>query len=391
MESSKILEDTYQKEIIKLLQKMIQIKTVNPPGNEKPLAEFLAGAMKSFGMKAEVFDLGNNRANVVGRIKGTGIKKALLMNGHLDTVPIGDMTWEYGPFSGKIVQGKIYGRGAADMKSGLAAMIIAAKLIQKKKRELQGDLIIAGTAGEETNSIGAFDFLSKEGLMDVGAIIIGEPSSCGINIAEKGALWLEITNYGKTAHGAFPNQGINAIRHMHILIKELFDYKFKYLDNKLLGHPTMNISTIQGGVKTNVVPDKCSITIDIRTVPSMKHEEIIKDFEKIIEKLKRKILYFNADIQILNNRPSVETSKNHAFVKIAQDTIKEEFDRIEEPKGVNFYTDAAVFLPPTNLPAIFYGPGDADMAHKPNEYVFVERLIESVRFYTAMIEKYFTM
>src|SRR5690606_19256390 len=138
-------------------------------------------------------------------------------------------------------------------------------------------------------SIGAVKFVDDGGLEGVGAIIIGEPSSNGINIAEKGAFWIEITSYGKTAHGAFPQNGINAVVHMNALLSELISYRFKYEENQILGHPTMNISTINGGVKTNVVPDKCSITIDMRTVPGMDHKEILKDFEKLIDKLSYEI------------------------------------------------------------------------------------------------------
>jgi len=375
-------------EVVELLQKMIKTKTVNPPGDEKLLAELLSEGMKSFGMEVEIVSLGGERANVVGRLKGTGAGKNLLFNGHLDTVPPGDIEWEYGPFSGEVVDGRIYGRGSADMKSGLAAMIIAAKALKKSNIQLKGDLIIAGTAGEETDSVGAWDFQNKGGLENVGAIVIGEPSSCGINIAEKGAFWVEITTYGKTAHGAFPDKGINAISHMNALLGELFQYKFTYEENELLGYPTINISTINGGVKTNVVPDKCSITIDIRTVPGMKHEDILKDIEEIIIKLGRNIENFNAEVKVLNDRPAVETQKNHHLVILAQRVLEEQFGRIEKPKGVNFYTDASVFLPQTNLPAIFYGPGDADMAHQPNEYVKIEKLHEATLFYIEMARNY---
>ncbi len=390
MKNQSILTAIDQDRVVTLLQKMIQTKTVNPPGDEKPLAELLAQEMSSFGLQVQTIDLAENRANVIGILKGSGAKPALLFNGHLDTVPPGDVPWTYGPFSGELIDGKVYGRGSADMKGGLAAMIMAAKAIKKAAIPLQGDLIIAGTAGEETDSIGAFDFLNKGGLAGVGAIVIGEPSSCGINIAEKGAFWLEITTYGKTAHGAFPEHGVNAISAMHLFLRELFNYQFQYEPSELLGEPTINISTIHGGVKTNVVPDKCAVTIDMRTVPSMSHQEIMRDLEEIIAKLKKENSSFAATIQVLNNRPSVETPPDHPFIKLAEQVIGEEFKRIEKPKGVNFYTDAAVFLPATQLPAIFYGPGDADMAHQPDEYVQVDSLLEATQFYAAIIEQYLT-
>lgn len=391
MASEQQLTQLDDNETVALLGKMIRMNTVNQPGNEKALAQLISNELTVFGMKTDVIDFGNNRANVIGRLSGTGTRKALLLNGHLDTVPPGEVAWEHDPFSGHVEDGRIYGRGSADMKGGLAAMIMAVKIIKKSGLELKGDLIFCGTAGEEADSMGAFDFLNKGGLHDVGAIIIGEPSSCGINISEKGALWLTITTLGKTAHGAFPDQGINAITCMNAVITELLSYQFKYAANALLSQPTMNIATIQGGVKTNVVPDKCVITLDIRTVPGMKHSDIIKDFETIMAKLHDRISHFKATIAIVSDRPAVETALNHPFVKMAQTVIEEKFHRLEQPQGVNFYTDAAVFLPVTNLPAIFYGPGDAEMAHQPNENIRIERLNEAVQFYAAMIERYLVL
>lgn len=391
MKDNSILKFVDKEETIELLQQMIGFKTVNEPGDELPLAKFIKQKLDEIGVESVVDDLGNNRGNIIGRLRGSGEREALLFNGHLDTVPPGDIEWEHGAYSGKVVDGKIYGRGSADMKGGLAAMLIALKAVKRAGWKLKGDFIYSATAGEETVSIGAVKFVEDGGLDGVGAIIIGEPSSIGINIAEKGAFWIEITTYGKTAHGAFPEKGINAVVNMNALLSELISYKFKYDENEILGHPTMNISTIKGGVKTNVVPDKCSITIDMRTVPGMDHKEIVKDFEKIIEKLSNEIDDFKADIKILNDRAAVETKANHPFVKLAEEIVKEEFGRDIKAQGVNFYTDASIFLPAKQIPCIFSGPGDASMAHQPNEHITIDSLMESVQFYIAMIEKYLVL
>ena len=389
--NEKILAHINTEESLQLLSRMIQINTVNEPGNELPLAVMIADHMRSFGMEVEVIDLGNNRGNVIGRIRGTGERDALMFNGHLDTVPPGDVEWLYSPYSGLVKEGKVYGRGAADMKGGLAAMLTAAEAIKKSGVTLKGDLIFAMTAGEEVDSVGAIHLLNNGGLKGVGAIVVGEPSSCGINIAEKGTCWLSITTYGKTAHGAFPKQGINAITNMNVLINKLSAYQFRYVENHTLGHPTMNIATIKGGVKTNVVPDKCTLTVDIRTVPGMSHGQIVEDFENLIAELENQIAGFKATVSVLNNRPAVETVADHPFVTMSQAVIQDEFNKRVEPKGVNFYTDAAIFLPSTNLPAILYGPGDAEMAHQPNESVSVDRMAEAITFYAAIIERYLVL
>jgi len=376
------------KEGVEILQKFVSFKTVNEPGDEKPLAEYIKVILDDIGLETVLDDLGNNRANVIGRLKGTGERETLLFNGHLDTVPSGDIEWKHEPYIGHIEDGKIYGRGTADMKGGLAAMLVAVKAIKESGAELKGDFLYTATAGEETDSIGAVKFVNDGGLDEVGAIIIGEPSSGKINIAEKGAFWVEITTYGKTAHGAFPNEGINAVVHMNAFISEILSYRFKYEENPVVGHPTMNISTIKGGVKTNVVPDRCSITIDMRTVPGMNHNEIIKDFERLILKLSEEIEGFKADIRILNNRAAVETKRTHPFIKLAQGTFKEVFGVDTEPQGVNFYTDASIFLPAKSVPCIFFGPGESSMAHQPNEYITVESFRQTVQYYIKLIENY---
>ena len=376
------------KEGVEILQKFVSFKTVNEPGDEKPLAEYIKVLLDDIGLETVLDDLGNNRANVIGRLKGTGERETLLFNGHLDTVPSGDIEWKHEPYIGHIEDGKIYGRGTADMKGGLAAMLVAVKAIKESGAELKGDFLYTATAGEETDSIGAVKFVNDGGLDEVGAIIIGEPSSGKINIAEKGAFWVEITTYGKTAHGAFPNEGINAVVHMNAFISEILSYRFKYEENPVVGHPTMNISTIKGGVKTNVVPDRCSITIDMRTVPGMDHNEIIKDFERLILKLSEEIEGFKADIRILNNRAAVETKRTHPFIKLAQGTFKEVFGVDTEPQGVNFYTDASIFLPAKSVPCIFFGPGESSMAHQPNEYITVESFRQTVQYYIKLIENY---
>lgn len=391
MRDNSILELVDKEESVKMLQKMISFNTVNEPGNELPLAQYIKEELEKIGVENTLDDLGKNRANIIGRIKGTGERDALLFNGHLDTVPPGDIEWDHGPFSGKVVDNKIYGRGTADMKGGLVAALMALKAVKKAGWKLKGDFIYTGTAGEETDSIGAVKFVEDGGLEGVGAIIIGEPSSNGINIAEKGAFWVEITTYGKTAHGAFPEKGVNAVVNMNLLLSELINYKFKYEENETLGHPTMNISTINGGVKTNVVPDKCSITIDMRTVPGIDHKDIIEDFKAIINKLSSQIDGFKADIKILNDRPAVETKGDNPFVKLAEDVVKEEFNRDVKGQGVNFYTDASVFLPAKQIPCIFVGPGDSHMAHQPNEFITIDSLMESIQFYIAMIERYLVL
>lgn len=162
-------------EAIQLLKEMLQLKSVNPPGDEEPVANLIASVLQLNGIAAEVKTLDRNRANVVARISGSGTKQSLVFSGHMDTVPPGDIPWQFDPYEAVEHEGKIYGRGASDMKSGLAAMVMALVEIAKSGVKLQGDLILAATAGEEVDCLGAHAMV-KNGLLDgVGAMVIGEP------------------------------------------------------------------------------------------------------------------------------------------------------------------------------------------------------------------------
>ena len=360
-----ILSHTIQNEgVLPLLVRMLQTNTINPPGNELPLAAWICKDLKSCGIEASVIDLGHNRGSVIGRIRGTGERKSLVLDGHLDTVPQGDIPWQHDPFSGHIQDGKIYGRGASDMKSGVAAMLAAVKAIQKSGLPLKGDLIFCASCDEETDSLGAVDFFNRGGLQGVGAVVIGEPNSNGITIAEKGCLWLRITTCGKTAHGSLPASGINAILHMNAILNELQAYTFTFTPHLLLSAPTMNISMIQGGVKTNVVPDKCQLTADLRTLPGMNSQELIHDIQRLIQKAAAAHPDLKASISILSDRPPVETAADDSFVTLCQAAARDVWGRTIQPDGFSGYTDAAAFLT-AGLPIVISGPGELKMAHQP--------------------------
>ncbi len=298
------------------------------------------------------------------------------------------MEWDYGPFSGQIVGDRIYGRGAADMKSGVVAMIMAAGAIKAAGIELEGDLVVAATAGEETDSIGARKFLQEKEMEKVGAMVIGEPSNNNIVIAEKGTLWLKITTYGKTAHGSMPHLGVNAILHMNQIISRLENLKFAYNPHPLLGGPTLNIGTIAGGVTTNVVADQCQMSIDIRSVPGMEHAAILEELKNMLKELERELPGFRAKLEVINDRPPVDTEEDNEFVQLGMKVAEQVLGKRPVPGGVNFYTDAAVFVPATNLPMFIFGPGKSELAHQPNEYVEISKLVEAAQFYAAFAAEY---
>jgi len=381
-----VLQLIDQKEAIAFLRELINHNTVNPPGNEKILADLIHERTQKLGLISYLEDVEEGRSNIISSIKNEG-DKHLVFSGHLDTVPIGDVSWKTDPFEGRIIGDQLFGRGASDMKSGVAAMILAIEYLLKAGVKVGGTVTFVGTIGEEMNAIGAKNVMQGESLKNATAIVVGEPSKNQILFAHKGALWLKIEFKGKAAHGSMPEKGTNAILAANEFIHEFKTYKLPGSDHLDLGKATVNIGTISGGTSTNMVPDSCSLTIDIRTVAGHDHQEIVNEIRLLLEPLcnRERVSYA---ISILNDLPAVATPKDDPFIVQSITTANELFGFKHEPKTVNYYTDASVFAQYLNVPILIYGPGEPEMAHKVNEYVFIKDYINSIKFYIALTMKY---
>ncbi|MDY0042814.1 MAG: M20 family metallopeptidase [Desulforhabdus sp.] len=359
--------------LIDLTREMIRFNTINPPGDEISIARRLVKRMAELGLDAEVKPFSETRANVLCRLTGAGTRPALVFCGHIDTVPFGSEKWQYDPLAAEVVDGRIYGRGAADMKGGLAAMIVAASAIRRAGVQLQGDLVLALTAGEEVDSIGAAHFLQEGLLAGAGALIIAEPTGLEICCAEKGALWLEIIMSGKAAHASSPHLGKNAIVPMAALVQSLKKWFTPPLSHPLLGVPTMNIGTIEGGFKTNVVPDRCRLTVDFRTIPGQN----VTSMRQTVETLTREAAELEGvewDLRIINEREPVSTSPDDPFVQLCLKSLRGIARDQSAAGAVSYYTDGAVLAPALRTPMVIFGPGEAVCAHQADEWVGVESL-----------------
>lgn len=366
---------------IKLLQDMIAINTTNPPGNESSLAKWLADWLKERNIDSEIIEIESGRSNLIVTIKGKNSNSSLLYTGHMDTVPPGQQKWLYDPFAAEIVNGRLYGRGAADMKSGLAAMLYSLVLLKRQGFVPEQDVILLATAGEEVSCLGAKAFVAAGGMKKVAAAVVGEPSNGDVIVTHKGAAWLEITTRGSTAHGSMPHLGVNAIVRMNAIITKLTAVSFDLPPNKWLGMPTLSINQIAGGVATNVVPDACTCQVDFRLIPGQTASDAQKIIEDIILALKQTEPNFAAEVKLLHSCDPVACPEDHPVISLAQQCVQEYSQAAVTVRGVNFYTDASILLQGKNLPVIFYGPGDDAQAHQPDEYVVIEKYLAAVRFY----------
>lgn len=387
MGENKMFTSVQEAEVMRFCQELVRIKSVNPPGDELLVAEYVASILKKAGLEVELISHSTTRASVLARLRSSRKIPALLFNGHLDTVPVGTEKWIHDPFEAEIAEGRIWGRGTADMKGGLAALMVAVKTLAEVRASLRGDLILAATAGEETDSLGATSIATRPDLGPVQAVVIPEPSSNDIYVAEKGALWLELSTQGKTAHGSMPDLGQNAIMMMVTLVNELQSLVIPYKEHPLLGGFTQSVNTITGGVKTNVVPDGCSVTVDMRTVPGQDHRGIVRQIEDLIVSLSRRMPGFKALVRVINDRIPLETSPEEPVVQNFAQAVAEITGERPVPKGVCYYTDAVAFVPTLKIPMIICGPGDARLAHQPNECVEVSKLVQAAQIYTMAAAK----
>ena len=370
-----------------LLKKLIQAKTTTENG-ELAAAEVIADEFGRAGINSRIDNWDQIRANIITRIESAGQRAGLLFACHLDVVGPGEAVWNNPAFSAVETDGKIYGRGAVDMKGGTAAAVTAIRQIVESDVKLKGDIVFAAVAGEETDSAGASRFVDDKNLMKeltpqgLAGVIIPEPTDFEVITAHRGMLWLQISTKGKAAHSSTPQLGVNAIDSMRRVLNELESYEIKAGPHELLGICSMSVNTITGGKAMNVVPDKCSLGIDFRTLPQQNHNEIVFDLQKIFERLKTGDENFDAEISILRQVQPLETDVNSEFVKIFGSAVG-----ISETKAIGYTTDGPHFAS-LGAPIVIFGPGKPQLCHKPDEYIDISDLEKCVEYYNNIILKF---
>jgi succinyl-diaminopimelate desuccinylase len=263
-------------EALELTRELLRLNTINPPGGERACAERLGQLLENAGFSVRTYEYAPGRTSLVARLGGSSSRAPLCFAGHIDTVPLGTAPWTHDPFAGEIVDGRLYGRGSSDMKSGLAAFVTAACRLADRLRPTPG-LVLVIVAGEETGCDGSRHLTAADGLLGhAGAVVIAEPTGNHPCVGHKGALWLHALATGVTAHGSMPERGVNAIYKGARAVAKLERFVFAGNPHPVLGSPTLNVGTITGGLNINSVPDSVTIGIDIRTIPDQKHGELME-------------------------------------------------------------------------------------------------------------------
>ena len=371
-------------EALQLLKLMVSTNTVN--GNEIVLERKLKEILEKEGLECVIDEFGpNGRANMLVKYPGLDHSKPVLaMTGHMDTVPVGQVKWEHEPFACEIADGMLYGRGVADMKGGDTACLYAMILMKRAGILPKQNLVFIATAGEETLSLGANRFVELDGMKNVGALIVCEPSGLKQTIAHKGAIWVKVKFFGKTAHGSMPHLGINALLQMTRFVEALRDLPFAVDPNPTLGMPTVSINKCSAGAATNVVPDHAEVELDFRTIPGQTWEDIKTHIERALAIAAEGDSDFNARYAYMGKvLAPVACPDNHHIM----DDLDAAAGRKLERKSVNFFTDASVLVEP-GLPVVILGPGEDSQAHQPNEHIPLEQFYEAINIYYNFMKDY---
>jgi succinyl-diaminopimelate desuccinylase len=371
-------------EILRYARALIAAPSENPGGTEDEAVEVAKGILAGLGAESRVVRSEEGRPSLVARV-GSGERPRLVWNGHLDTVPAGDLAqWSTDPFGGEVVDGRLVGRGASDMKGPIAAALGAVAAIRRAGIELAGTLDLHLVADEEHAGIHGTKVLLGEGLVDQDAAVVGEPTEMEVALAERGGAWVIAVARGKGAHGSTPHLGVNAIVSMSRFVLRLPEV-LPERTHPLTGPPTVNVALVAGGSAPNVVPDRCEVEIDRRTVPGEDdREEVLEPFRRLVEKVAAEDPDVDIEISLKDWTPAAETTGDSAIASRSRDAIAAETGG--EPPFVGFtgITDARYYINDAKIPTVILGPGTLKVAHMPNESIGVDELVTGARSYARL-------
>jgi len=352
-----------------LTRALVRIDSRNPslvPGapGEARVARALADILIAWGFRVEIVEAGPGRPSVVARIGKSG-GRSLMFNGHLDVVGVEGMTHEPWSADSNGHDGRMYGRGSADMKGGVAAMCAAAARVSGS---LEGEIVVTAVADEEYESIGTRSIIERGIRAD--AAIVTEPTELAIMPAHLGFVWLDVTTHGRAAHGSRWDLGVDAIRHAGLFLAELDRFDCDELPKRkhaVLGRPSVHASLIEGGTGMSTYPDKCVIRIERRTIPGETPAHVVKELESACERVNERSANFRAEVKQTFAQPPSDVAVDTPIVAALSRAIEEGNEKTRIA-GMTAWTDAAL-LNAAGIPAICFGPGDIRLAHAAEEWI----------------------
>jgi acetylornithine deacetylase/succinyl-diaminopimelate desuccinylase family protein len=359
--------------VTEVLADLVKTESINPqlvPGGsgERAIAHYVADFLRGAGLDVRLEEIGDRRWNAIGILRGRGQGRSLMLNGHLDTVGVEAMT---DPFLARVEKGRLYGRGAQDMKGGVAAALLAAAALADGPR-LNGDLVVAGVADEEYKSAGTRELVKK---VRTDAAIVMEPTGLEVAVAHKGFAWAEIETYGRAAHGSRPEEGLDAIAFMGRVLGRI--ESLQACLNAETGHPlvgcgSVHASLVSGGQELSSYPAKCRLSLERRLIPGEDAATFEEELGEIIARLEGQDPRFRARVEMGYSAAPLETAQESLIARTLIDSARKVVGPAAKFGAQSFWTDAAL-LNDAGIPSVLFGPGGEGL-HSKVEFVKLDEV-----------------
>ena len=374
--------------VIRLCQGLVRINSVNPllvpdaPG-EAEIGRFTAETLGELGLEVERHEPVPGRVSITGRLRGAGGGRSLMLNAHYDTVGVGGMAE---PFSGEVRSGRLYGRGAFDMKASLAASIGAVKALIDARAPLRGDLVIAAVADEEYGSLGTADILTR--IRTDGAVVT-EPTGLDVCLAHKGYCWIEVRTVGRAAHGSKIDQGVDANMRMGWFLAELDRLERELRarpPHPLVGPPSLHAALLEGGAGLSTYAPSCSLKIERRTIPGESESQVMSELRALVARIMEREPTFLASADPFFTREPFEVDRSALLVQTLAAACNERLGRPARLVGDTPWMDSAL-TSAAGIETVVFGPGGTG-AHADEEWVDVESMVQCADVLAATAARY---
>ncbi|MFC4943854.1 M20 family metallopeptidase [Pseudonocardia sp. GCM10023141] len=383
-----------ERSVVELTQALVRLRTVNEPGlGEAPAAELVAATMRGFGWEPEITEVAPGRPNVVAVVEGGQPGPTLMFEGHTDVVTEGDLDrWTVDPYGAEIRDGRLYGRGSADMKSGVAAMIHATRALQLAG-PFPGRVLVCALVDEEGLMLGAKQFATTAVAATVGGAIICEPEEGEICTSAKGAVRVRVDLLGAMAHGAMPQHGRNPVAPLGRLLVALAGLQERLQAehgvHEHLGPVYLTPTVLRAGAldQINVIPARATVAIDARTIPGVDHALLVSSIAALAEEAGAPD-GVTAQVTVVDDRPCVEIAPDHPLVVALAGAHEKVAGEPARYGGVPGATDGTILTRDAGIPTVVYGPGGKWIAHQADEFVEVEDIVRCTHIYAEAADRF---
>jgi succinyl-diaminopimelate desuccinylase len=358
--------------LVERLRTLVRTPSENPPGEEAAVAAVAAGFCNELGLDVTTAEAEPGRPSVVARWE-SGAGPTLGFCSHIDVVPAGDPgLWAVDPYGADVVDGRMHGRGSSDAKGPIAAALEAVAVLRAAGAELHGCLELELVSDEEAMGFKGAGYLVEKGIVRPDVAIVGEPTSLRVVRAQRGACWFRVITRGVAGHGSAPERGVNAIKHMAEIVAHL-EETVPDISHPVLGGPSINVGTIRGGEKVNVIPASCIIEVDRRSIPQESKEDVEASIAAAIERARERYPDIDATFEMAFYGRPFEMDERAEVVGTTASAVTDATGREAELVGFRGASDAR-FLAEAGAEVVVMGPGDITLAHTARESIDIDEL-----------------